>query len=48
MTENMTGFAYLISSVLFIMSLRGLSSPESARTGVRFGIAGMTIAILRR
>ncbi|MBT4934066.1 MAG: NAD(P)(+) transhydrogenase (Re/Si-specific) subunit beta [Rhodospirillaceae bacterium] len=46
MTENMTGFAYLISSVLFIMSLRGLSSPESARTGVRFGIAGMTIAIL--
>jgi H+-translocating NAD(P) transhydrogenase subunit beta len=46
MTENMTGFAYLISSVLFILSLRGLSSPESARTGVRFGIAGMTIAIL--
>jgi NAD(P) transhydrogenase subunit beta len=46
MTENFTGFAYLIASVFFIMSLRGLSSPESARTGVRFGIAGMSIAIL--
>ena len=46
MTENMTGFAYLIASVLFILSLRGLSSPESAVTGVRFGIAGMVIAIV--
>jgi len=46
MTENVTGFAYLISSVLFILSLRGLSSPESAVTGVRFGIAGMVIAIV--
>ena len=45
MTENMTGFAYLISSVLFILALRGLSSPVSARTGVLFGIVGMTIAI---
>ncbi len=45
MTENMTGFAYLISSVLFILALRGLSSPDSSRTGVLFGIVGMVIAI---
>jgi len=42
----MTGFAYLIASVLFIMALRGLSSPESARQGNMFGITGMVIAIL--
>jgi len=45
MTENVTGFAYLIASVFFILSLRGLSSPESAVNGVRLGIAGMVIAI---
>ena len=37
----MTGFAYLIASVLFILALRGLSSPESARQGNLFGVAGM-------
>ncbi len=42
----MTGFAYLIASVLFILALRGLSSPESARQGNLFGIAGMVIAIV--
>jgi len=42
----MTGFAYLIASVLFILALRGLSSPVSARQGNMFGIAGMVIAIL--
>ncbi len=46
MTENFTGFAYLIASVLFILALRGLSSPESARTGNFMGIAGMVIAIV--
>ena len=46
MTANFTGFAYLIASVLFILSLRGLSSPDSSVTGVRFGIAGMVIAII--
>ncbi|MBL6932435.1 MAG: NAD(P)(+) transhydrogenase (Re/Si-specific) subunit beta [Rhodospirillales bacterium] len=45
MTANMTGSAYLIASVLFILSLRGLSSPDSSRTGVLFGIVGMVIAI---
>ncbi len=38
--------AYLVSGVLFILSLRGLSSPYSAKRGNRLGIAGMGIAIL--
>ncbi|MEE2688853.1 MAG: NAD(P)(+) transhydrogenase (Re/Si-specific) subunit beta [Pseudomonadota bacterium] len=45
MTENIAAFAYLISSILFIMALRGLSSPETARSGNVFGIIGMLIAI---
>jgi len=46
MTDNFTGFAYLIASVLFILALRGLSSPETARTGNFMGIVGMVIAIV--
>ena len=46
MSGNFTGFAYLIAAVCFIMALRGLSSPETARRGNAFGIAGMIIAIL--
>ena len=42
----MTGFAYLIASVLFILALRGLSSPETARQGNLFGMIGMVIAIV--
>jgi len=42
----MSGFFYLAASVLFILALRGLSSPESARKGNIFGIAGMVIAII--
>ncbi len=45
MSENMSGFAYLIASVCFIMALRGLSSPESSRKGNIYGIIGMVIAI---
>ena len=45
MTENIVSFAYLLSSILFIMALRGLSSPETARSGNVFGIIGMLIAI---
>ena len=37
---------YIIASVLFILSLGGLSHPESARRGNVFGIAGMAIAIV--
>ena len=33
---------YLVSGVLFILALRGLSSPATSRQGNRFGIAGMT------
>ena len=46
MSASMSGFAYLIASVLFILALRGLSSPESARTGNLFGIAGMAVAVI--
>ena len=44
MTDTLTGFLYLISAVLFILALRGLSNPETARQGNIFGIAGMVIA----
>ena len=37
---------YLVSSVLFILALRGLSHPESSRQGLNFGIFGMAIAII--
>lgn len=46
MAANLSAIAYLIAGVLFIMALRGLSSPESARRGNYFGIAGMLIAIV--
>ena len=38
--------AYLVSGVLFILALRGLSSPESSRRGNRFGMVGMLIAVV--
>src|SRR5690606_26616615 len=43
---NTSGILYLIASVCFIMALRGLSSPVSARGGNIFGIVGMVIAVL--
>ncbi|MDY0884152.1 NAD(P)(+) transhydrogenase (Re/Si-specific) subunit beta [Dongia soli] len=46
MSENLTALAYLIASVCFVMALRGLSSPESSRGGLRWGIAGMALAIV--
>ncbi len=46
MSANMAALLYLVSGVLFIMALRGLSSPESSRRGNRFGMAGMAIAIV--
>ena len=45
MTANLAAILYLIAGVCFIMALRGLSSPASARTGNLLGIAGMVIAI---
>ncbi len=44
--ENYSIFTYLISGVFFILALRGLSSPETARKGNIFGILGMIIAII--
>jgi NAD(P) transhydrogenase subunit beta len=44
--ESYSAFLYLIASICFIMALRGLSSPDTARNGNYFGIAGMVIAVL--
>ncbi len=46
MNANLVALLYLVSGVLFIMALRGLSSPVTSRQGNMFGIAGMTIAVL--
>ncbi len=43
---NLTAFAYLVAAVLFILALRGLSSPESSRRGNMLGMIGMAIAII--
>ena len=45
-TPSWAMFAYLISGVLFILALRGLSSPATSRAGNRYGMVGMTIAIV--
>ncbi|NCF48346.1 MAG: NAD synthetase [Bacteroidetes bacterium] len=45
MNPTITAFLYLASGVCFIMALRGLSSPDSARKGNRFGMIGMLIAV---
>ena len=46
MTANLAALAYLVSGVLFILALRGLSSPETSRRGNLYGMIGMTIAML--
>jgi NAD(P) transhydrogenase subunit beta len=46
MSSNLASFLYLISGVLFILALRGLSSPETSRQGNLLGIFGMAIAII--
>ena len=38
--------AYLASGVLFILALRGLSSPATSRAGNRYGMIGMAIAVV--
>jgi len=45
MSENFAAFAYLVSGVLFIMALRGLSHPTTSRQGNTYGMVGMAIAI---
>ena len=46
MSANLSALFYLVSGILFILALRGLSSPETSRQGNYFGIAGMGIAII--
>ncbi len=45
MSSNMVAILYLISALLFIFALRGLSHPESSRMGNIFGVIGMIIAV---
>jgi NAD(P) transhydrogenase subunit beta len=45
-SANLSAVFYLISGILFILALRGLSSPDTSRQGNYFGIVGMVIAII--
>ena len=45
MSATLSATFYLISGILFILALRGLSSPETSRQGNFYGIIGMVIAI---
>jgi NAD(P) transhydrogenase subunit beta len=45
MTANITALLYLVAGVLFILALRGLSSPATSRQGNMFGMLGMAIAV---
>ena len=40
---NFIAILYLVSGIFFILALRGLSSPETSRTGNLFGMTGMTM-----
>jgi NAD(P) transhydrogenase subunit beta len=46
MSANLAAVLYLVAGALFIMALRGLSSPASSRQGNMFGMIGMAIAVL--
>ncbi|MCO5095909.1 MAG: Re/Si-specific NAD(P)(+) transhydrogenase subunit beta [Rhodocyclaceae bacterium] len=46
MSQSLTTVAYLGATILFILSLGGLSNPESSRRGNLYGIVGMAIAVL--
>jgi NAD(P) transhydrogenase subunit beta len=45
MNASLAALLYLVAGVLFILSLRGLSSPETARQGNNLGIVGMVLAV---
>ncbi|MGQ3113559.1 MAG: NAD(P)(+) transhydrogenase (Re/Si-specific) subunit beta, partial [Brevundimonas sp.] len=45
MNASLAALAYLVSGVLFILSLRGLSGPETSRQGNTFGMVGMALAV---
>ena len=46
MSANFVALAYLVAAILFILALKGLSSPITARRGNMFGMVGMAIAVL--
>ena len=46
MIANLAALAYLVSGVLFILALRGLSSPETSRRGNALGMTGMVLAVV--
>lgn len=46
MSANSVSLAYLVAALLFILALKGLSSPVSARRGNLFGMVGMAIAVI--
>jgi NAD(P) transhydrogenase subunit beta len=46
MSASLTSLAYLVAAVLFILALRGLSSPVTSRQGNRFGMIGMAVAVI--
>jgi NAD(P) transhydrogenase subunit beta len=46
MNASLAALLYLVSGVLFILALRGLSHPETSRTGNVFGMVGMAIAVV--
>ena len=46
MTSEIAALLYLVAGVLFILALRGLSSPETSRQGNYLGMAGMAIAVV--
>jgi len=46
MSSSLVTAAYIGAAILFIMSLGGLSNPETSRRGNLYGIVGMTIAVL--
>src|SRR5437763_14877542 len=46
MSPNTAGLLYLVAGVLFILALRGLSSPVTSRQGNLFGMIGMAIAMV--
>ena len=46
MSANLSSTLFLLTGILFILALRGLSSPETSRMGNLFGILGMALAIV--
>ena len=46
MSSDLASLLYLVAGVLFILALRGLSSPETSRRGNYLGMAGMAIAVV--